>query len=70
MNKIRTMEEMPLSRFHIKMFTYSSGSAFLDGYIIGIIGVALSVIKTQFDMSLTIMGLLGTATLVGMFLGD
>lgn len=69
MNKIRTMEEMPLSRFHIKMFTYSSGSAFLDGYIIGIIGVALSVIKTQFDMSLTIMGLLGTATLVGMFFG-
>jgi putative MFS transporter len=69
MNKIRTMEEMPLSRFHFKMFTYSSGSAFLDGYIIGIIGVALSVIKTQFDISLTIMGLLGTATLVGMFFG-
>ncbi len=69
MNKVRTMEEMPLSRFHFKMFTYSAGSAFLDGYIIGIIGVALSIIKTQFDMSLTMMGLLGTATLVGMFFG-
>jgi MFS transporter, putative metabolite transport protein len=69
MNKVRTMEEMPLSRFHIKMFSYASGSAFLDGYIIGIIGVALSVIMTQFDMSLTMIGLLGTATLVGMFFG-
>ena len=69
MNKVRTMEEVPLSGFHYKMFAYSSGSAFLDGYIIGIIGVALSVIKTQFDMSLTMIGLLGTATLVGMFFG-
>ncbi|MFP3125818.1 MFS transporter [Ectobacillus funiculus] len=69
MSKVRTMEEMPLSRFHFKMFTYSGGSAFLDGYIIGIIGVALSVIQSRFDMSLTIMGLLGTATLVGMFFG-
>ncbi|EPR29388.1 MFS transporter [Geobacillus zalihae] len=66
---VRTMEEMPLSGFHYKMFAYSAGSAFLDGYIIGIIGVALSVMKTQFDMSLTIMGLLGTATLAGMFVG-
>jgi MFS transporter, putative metabolite transport protein len=65
----RTMEDMPLSGFHYKMFAYASGSAFLDGYIIGIIAIALSVIKTQFNMSLTIMGLLGTATLVGMFIG-
>lgn len=69
MSKVRTMEEMPLSRFHFKMFTYSSGSAFLDGYIIGIIAVALYVMQTQFDMSVTMMGLLGTATLAGMFFG-
>jgi putative MFS transporter len=69
MNKVRTMEEMPLSRFHYKMFTYASGSTFIDGYIIGIIAVALSVMKTQLDMSLTMMGLIGTATLVGMFVG-
>lgn len=63
------MEEMPLSGFHYKMFAYSSGSAFLDGYIIGIIAVALYVMQTQFDMSVTMMGLLGTATLAGMFFG-
>jgi putative MFS transporter len=69
MNKVRSMEDMPLSKFHYKMFGYSAGSAFLDGYIIGIIAVALSVIQAQFDMSLTMMGLLGTATLAGMFFG-
>ena len=69
MNKVRTMEEMPLSKFHFTMFAYTSGSAFLDGYIIGIIAVALSVMQPQFDMSLTVIGLIGTATLVGMFVG-
>lgn len=69
MNKIRTMEDMPLSRFHYKMFAYSAGSAYLDGYIIGIIAVALYVLQSQFDLSVTMIGLLGTATLVGMFVG-
>jgi MFS transporter, putative metabolite transport protein len=63
------MEEVPLSRFHFKMFAYSGGSAFLDGYIIGIIAVALSVMQRQIDMSLTVIGLIGMATLAGMFVG-
>ncbi|SIS07838.1 MFS transporter, putative metabolite transport protein [Peribacillus simplex] len=69
MNKVRTMEELPLSRFHFKMFAYASGSTFIDGYIIGIIAVALSAMQSQFDMSLTMMGLIGMATLAGMFAG-
>jgi MFS transporter, putative metabolite transport protein len=60
---------MPLSSFHFKMFSYTSGSTFLDGYIIGIIAVALSVMQTQLDMSLTMMGLIGTSMLVGMLFG-
>lgn len=69
MNKVRTMEELPLSGFHFKMFAYASGSTFIDGYIIGIIAVALSAMQSQFDMSLTMMGLIGMATLAGMFAG-
>ncbi|WP_285769105.1 MFS transporter [Peribacillus sp. SI8-4] len=69
MNKVRTMDELPLSRFHYKMFAYASGSTFIDGYIIGIIAVALSVMQSQFDMSLTMMGSIGMATLAGMFVG-
>jgi MFS transporter, putative metabolite transport protein len=69
MSKVRTMEDVPLSGIHYKMFIYTGGSAFLDGYIIGIIAVALSVMQLQFEMSLTVMGLIGTATLAGMFIG-
>ncbi|MDR4946018.1 MFS transporter [Neobacillus cucumis] len=69
MSKVRTMEEMPLSRFHYKMFAYSSGSTFLDGYIVGIIAIALSVIQKQIDLSVTMIGLLGTGTLAGMLIG-
>ncbi|SIS03532.1 MFS transporter, putative metabolite transport protein [Peribacillus simplex] len=69
MSKVRTMEEMPLSRFHYKMFAYASGSTFLDGYIIGIVAVALSVMQTQLDMSVTMIGLIGAATLAGMLFG-
>ncbi|MGE7907721.1 MFS transporter [Peribacillus sp. NPDC094092] len=69
MNKVRTMEDLPLSGFHFKMFAYASGSTFIDGYIIGIIAVALSAMQSQFDMSLTMMGLIGMATLAGMFAG-
>ncbi len=69
MSKVRTMEEMPLSRFHYKMFAYASGSTFLDGYIIGIVAIALSVMQTQLDMSVTMIGLIGAATLAGMLFG-
>jgi putative MFS transporter len=63
------MEEMPLSRFHYKMFAYASGSTFLDGYIVGIVAIALSVMQKQIDLSVTMMGLLGTGTLAGMLIG-
>lgn len=66
---VRTMEEMSMSGIHYKMFAYASGSTFIDGYIIGIIAVALSVMQTQFEMSLTMLGLIGMATLAGMFVG-
>ncbi|MED4074209.1 MFS transporter [Priestia endophytica] len=69
MKRFRTLEEMPLSKFHFQMFFYTGGGAFIDGYIIGIIAVALSILQPQFDMSLTMVGIVGMAALVGMFFG-
>lgn len=69
MNRVRTLEDMPLSKFHYQMFFYTGGGAFIDGYIIGIISVALAVLQPQFDMSLTLVGLVAMATYVGMFFG-
>ncbi|SIR04020.1 MFS transporter, putative metabolite transport protein [Peribacillus simplex] len=69
MNKVRTLEEMPLGKFHYQMFFYTGGGAFIDGYIIGIIAVALAVLQPQFDMSLTVVGMIAMAMYVGMFFG-
>ena len=69
MSRVRTLEEMPLSKFHYQMFFYTGGGAFIDGYIIGIIAVALPVLKPQFDMSLTLIGMIAMAMYVGMFFG-
>lgn len=30
--KKREMEDMPLCKFHMKIFAYASGSSFVDGY--------------------------------------
>ena len=67
--KVITMEEVPINRFHYKMFAYAAGSTFVDGYVIGIIAVALSLMQRQFEMSVTTVGLVGMATLAGMFVG-
>ena len=67
--KKREMEDMPLCKFHMKIFAYASGSSFVDGYSLGIIAIALSVMQSDFDMSVTMIGLLGMGTLGGMVIG-
>lgn len=67
--KVITMEEVSINRFHYKMFAYAAGSTFVDGYVIGIIAVALFLMQRQFEMSVTMVGLVGMATLAGMFVG-
>ena len=64
-----TLEEAPLNRFHKRLAVYSAGGPFLDGYILSIIGVALIQITPALHLSTSGQGLVGAATLVGMFVG-
>jgi putative MFS transporter len=64
-----SIDDFPLTRFHWKMTFYTGGGAFIDGYIIGIIGIALSFIQPQLGLSTVMTGLVGSATLAGLFLG-
>ena len=68
-NKI-ILDELPMSKFHWKVFACCSGCPFMDGYVLGIIAVSLSIMNTQIHMSATMSGLVGMATLGGMFLGS
>lgn len=68
-NKRRTVENAPLSTFHRKITLYSSGGPFLDGYILAIVGIALTQMEPIMHLSHTWQGLIGGSALGGMFLG-
>lgn len=65
-----TLDELPLGKFHWRVFAGCSGCPFLDGYVLGIIAISLSIMSTQISMSLTMSGLIGMAVLGGMFVGS
>lgn len=69
MEKTKAMEDVPFCKFHMKIFAYCSGSSFVDGYALGIIAIALSIMQKDINMSVTTVGLLGMGTLLGMVFG-
>ncbi|NMP24426.1 MFS transporter [Sulfobacillus harzensis] len=65
----RTVENAPMSPFHRRITTYSSGGPFLDGYILGIVGIAMTQMQPMLHLNSTWQGLIGGSALGGMFLG-
>ncbi|MBO1803747.1 MFS transporter [Leucobacter ruminantium] len=63
------MDEAPLTRFHVKLTVFSSGGPFIDGYALSIIGIALITMQPALQLSATEIGLLGAASLIGIFVG-
>lgn len=63
------VDDAPLTSFHKRLTLYTTGGPFLDGYILSIIGVALMQLGPQFHLTAFWSGLIGTSTLVGLFLG-
>ena len=55
--------------FHKRLTVYTTGGPFLDGYILSIIGVALTQLTPQWGLNSFWTGLLGASTLVGLFVG-
>lgn len=64
-----SVDDAPLTPFHKKLAILSSGGPFLDGYILSVIGVAMVQITPQFGLSASEQGLVGAATLIGIFFG-
>jgi MFS transporter, putative metabolite transport protein len=62
-------DEAPLRPFHLRIAIASSGGVFSDGFGLGIIGIALSRAAAQLGLSPVWMGLLGGASLFGLFAG-
>ena len=64
-----SLESTKASRTQWLITLYAGGGEFCDGYILSIIGVALPLLTAHFALSSVGAGLLGSASLVGMFFG-
>jgi putative MFS transporter len=55
--------------FHTRLLIACCGGPFLDGYVMSIIGVALLGVAEQLNPTTTESGLIGAASLIGIFFG-
>src|SRR5882762_952776 len=62
-------DDAPLRLFHARLAVASCGGVFSDGYGLGIIGISLSRAPPQLGLNPVWMGLLGGASLYGLFAG-
>jgi MFS transporter, putative metabolite transport protein len=67
---MKEYDEAPLRPFHLRIAIASSGGVFSDGFGLGIIGISLSRATAELDLSPVWMGLLGGASLFGLFAGS
>lgn len=63
-------DEAPTTSFHVLVAVAAAGGQFSDGYILGTIGIALSLSRETLHLNATWMGLLGGASLAGLFVGS
>ncbi|KWX26105.1 metabolite transporter [Mycolicibacterium wolinskyi] len=62
--------DLPARRgFHAKLLTACCGGPFLDGYVMSIIGVAMLGVTAELNPSTAESGLIGAASLIGIFFG-
>ncbi|MFD0653320.1 MFS transporter [Streptomyces malaysiensis] len=64
------LEDVPFGRFHLHVAVAGSGGQFSDGYILGIIGIALTSATDDLALNAVWLGLLGAASLAGLFFGS
>ncbi|WP_336659147.1 MFS transporter [Leucobacter sp. USHLN153] len=69
MSSFDVIDDAPTGRFHRKLLLACCGGPFLDGYIISLIGVAIVGFSQDIPTSPVEAGLIGAASLIGIFFG-
>ncbi|HGN1706082.1 TPA: MFS transporter [Providencia rettgeri] len=69
MMKPKSFDDIQFSSVHRRIMLWGSGGPFLDGYVLVLIGVALEQLTPVLSLSSEWVGLLGAATLAGLFIG-
>lgn len=64
-----SLDEAPLKPIHIIAIAASLGGAALDGYVLGIVGPALTLARQELALSALSQGLIAASALIGVFVG-
>ncbi|ART71417.1 hypothetical protein BTO20_25290 [Mycobacterium dioxanotrophicus] len=64
------IDDSPLTRYHKRLIIACSGGPFLDGYLLSIVGVALTGASKDLALDSNAMGIAGAASLIGLFVGS
>jgi putative MFS transporter len=64
------IDDLPIGRFHIKIAALTFGAHFTDGYILGLIGIAFTLLSPQMHLDPFWQGLIGSSALIGLFMGS
>lgn len=65
----RDYDDAPLRPFHLRVAVASTGGVFSDGFGLGVIGISLSLAAPRLGLTALWLGLLGGASLAGLFAG-
>lgn len=63
------LDDAPMGWRHYALWLTASGGAFLDGYSVATLGIALPLMKRDFDISPVVVGLIGSALVLGAVAG-
>lgn len=64
-----TVEDVPLNHFHRKLTIRSGGGSLVDGYVLGVLGIALMHASTELGFTSFWEGMIAAASLAGIFFG-
>lgn len=65
----KTIEDAAMTPFLRKVTLFSAGGSFLDGYVLALIGVALTQITPLFDLTPQWSAAIGASVMLGIFFG-
>lgn len=69
MSKTVSVEDVPLNRFHKILTLRSGGGSFIDGYVLSIIGIAMTAVSPALGLTPFWEGMIAASALIGIFFG-
>lgn len=64
------IDDSPITGYHKRLILACSGGPFLDGYLLSIVGVALTGAQHALNLDTSALGFAGAASLIGLFFGS